>query len=408
MAIKRAKYWNADNQFHFETDDKAVKILDSNNNEIGTLRQLMFEGKPLANISYRSIKRTGIYMVQGFTDKDLPAGIPNDKNCILSVTAVGTDANNPEVIFYKIITPNGKTIENTVSRSASSGWGEGGVDLRNTLTRINNSIGDFSETNASFPLTLQKDFPSSWRSAPQNISEALMILGLATEKNSAKAAENSAKIATHNHDDRYLRPDKSGVVSGTLLYTSNTIWAQPGDGNHTGSIGISDGKMTIDARHSGLALKGTGALTYNGQEVITKGGSGVDADTLGGFSSGSFVNIWSPSSTLRGDLGFSGGKGIVFGDSSIKSDGGNGIQIGPDKYYNIVANNSGVAIKSNGWSINALGEVLVGNTFSMKLGGTSDNAIWFPEAPYFAGGGRLFLGTVSGNEIPDGSVWITA
>lgn len=406
MAIKRAKYWNADNQFHFETDDKAVKILDSNNNEIGTLRQLMFEGKPLTNISYRSIKRTGIYMVQGFTDKDLPAGIPNDKNCILSVTAVGTDANNPEVIFYKIITPNGKVIENTVSRSANSGWGEGGVDLRNTLTRINNTIGDFSQTKASFPLDLQEDFPSSWQGAPSNVTEALMILGLATEKNHEKTSQNAALIATHNHDDRYLRSDRGGTVNGTVLYTNTSIWAS---GNSTGSIGFANGKMTIDARHSGLALKGNGALTYNGQEVITKGGSGISADSLNGFSASDFLNIWSKSTTIRGDIKFyDNNKGLVFGNSSITSDGGSGLTIKANPYYNIQGNDRGIAINSNGWKINEVGEVYVEGDFAMKFGGTSDNAVWFLRPPYFEGGGRLFLGTVSGNEIPDGSVWITA
>ena len=34
MAVKRAKYLVADDEYHFVTDDKALRVLDSNNNGI--------------------------------------------------------------------------------------------------------------------------------------------------------------------------------------------------------------------------------------------------------------------------------------------------------------------------------------------------------------------------------------
>ena len=142
MAVKRAKYLVADDEYHFVTDDKALRVLDSNNNEIGTFRELGFEGKIITSGDYRDIKHTGVYRIKGVGG--LPGNIPGDKESILTVTSIG-DQNNPELTFYKVISPNGVILENTVSRSNQSGWGSGGVDLRNTITNINNILGDISK-----------------------------------------------------------------------------------------------------------------------------------------------------------------------------------------------------------------------------------------------------------------------
>ena len=122
MAIKRAKYWNNHNVFHFETDDRQVLILDKNNNTIGTLREMLFTGKVVSGGNFKDIKHSGVYRVKGL--QGMPSNIPADKECILAVTAVG-DVNNPDMILYRLISPNGVITENTVSGSQASGWMSG-------------------------------------------------------------------------------------------------------------------------------------------------------------------------------------------------------------------------------------------------------------------------------------------
>ena len=100
MDIKRAKYTVDKNEFHFETDAKAVQILDRKKNLLGTLRELAYEGKTVTEGSFKDLKVTGVYKVKGLTD--MPDNIPNDKECILSVTAVGK-MNQPELVVYKLI-----------------------------------------------------------------------------------------------------------------------------------------------------------------------------------------------------------------------------------------------------------------------------------------------------------------
>lgn len=372
MGVKRATYWKANNKVHFETDDKAVKIIDGNNNEIGTLKQLAFEGKPVSNISYLDIKRTGIYMVHGFKDRDLPTGVPNDKNCILSVTAVGADPNNPDVIFYKIITPAGKTIENTVSGSAQSGWGEGGIDLRNTINAINNSIGKASDLGGVTIAEYAKDNRNK-------------ITSLDDRENS-----HYQEFESHNHDSQYVK--KVGdSMTGSLTFSGS---------GKTATISFDKtGKFTIGGDTQQTEIKGKGTLLYNGQRVVTTskaGGTGIDAETLQGHH---YYEFLEDSDTL-----FSGFK--MYKNTSFRADSGSG-KIAFDGSGNITINSV------NSMSL-ASGAELSGNMLQSRVGeevftwNNNSGTMWIKKDPYVGEQGkRLFIrqGEPYG-DIPDGSVWI--
>lgn len=372
MGVKRATYWKAGNKVHFETDDKAVKIIDNNNNEIGTLKQLAFEGKPVSNISYRDIKRTGIYMVHGFKDRDLPTGVPNDKNCILSVTAVGSNPDNPDVIFYKIITPAGKTIENTVSGSAQSGWGEGGIDLRNTINTINNSIGRASDLGGVTIAQYAKDNRNK-------------ITSLDSRENG-----HYQEFKGHNHDNQYVK--KSGdSMTGSLTFSGS---------GKTATISFDKvGKFTIGGDTQQTEIKGKGTLLYNGQRVVTTskaGGTGIDAETLQGHH---YYEFLEDSDTL-----FSGF--TMYKDTSFKADSGAG---------RITFNGSGDIVMNSVTTLGlASGAKLSGNMLQASVGeevytwNNNSGTMWIKKDPYVGEQGkRLFIrqGEPYG-DIPDGSVWI--
>ncbi|KRL91707.1 hypothetical protein [Limosilactobacillus ingluviei] len=372
MGTKRAIYWKAGNKVHFETDDKAVKIIDNNNNEIGTLKQLAFEGKPVSNISYRDIKRTGIYMVHGFNDRDLPTGVPNDKNCILSVTAVGSNPDNPDVIFYKIITPAGKTIENTVSGSAQSGWGEGGIDLRNTINTINNSIGRASDLGGVTIAQYAKD----------NRDKITSLDG--------REDSHYQEFKSHNHDDQYVK--KSGdSMTGDLTFSGS---------GKTATISFDKvGKFTIGGDTQQTEIKGKGDLLYNGQRVVTTskaGGTGIDADTLQGHHYYEFLD--------DGDILFSGF--TMYKDTSFRADSGAG---------RITFNGSGDIVMNSVTTLGlASGAKLSGNMLQASVGeevytwNNNSGTMWIKKDPYVGEQGkRLFIrqGEPYG-DIPEGSVWI--
>lgn len=373
MGTKRATYWKAGNKVHFETDDKAVKIIDNNNNEIGTLKQLAFEGKPVSNISYRDIKRTGIYMVRGFKDRDLPTGVPNDRNCILSVTAVGANPDSPDVIFYKIITPAGKTIENTVSGSSQSGWGEGGIDLRNTINTINNSIGRASDLGGVTIAQYAKDNRNK-------------ITSLDSRENG-----HYQEFKNHAHD-MYIKRVGDHML-GPLAFYKN------GKGMMAAIRYTDNGRFTIGGTTQQTEIQGQGDLLYNGQRVVTTnkgGGTGIDADTLQGHHYYEFLD--------DGDTLFSGFK--MYKDTSFRADSGSG-RIDFNASGNIVL--SGV----NSVGISS-GAKLSGNMLQASVGeevftwNNNSGTMWIKKDPYLGEQGkRLFIrqGEPYG-DIPDGSVWI--
>lgn len=273
MGTKKAKYWNNHNVLHFESDDQQIQILDQNGSVLGTLREMVFQGKQITSGNITDIKHSGVYRIRGLNDT--PNGVPRDQECILSVTAIGEDSNNPSLIIYRLIAPNGIITEQTVSGPSHSGWGTGGIGLQNTINTINNSLGEISKlkTNA------------------KNIVDAINEL-----KGSITSTSNTLnEFKHHNHDDRYLK--KTGdLSSGTLALKNGQSFASvSGNGSSWVSLAKMDGNNIIlgengfdtDLRGNNVKINGSNVLTIDGLRK-----QNVDATTLNGSKASDFLKTY--------------------------------------------------------------------------------------------------------------------
>ena len=287
MGIKKAKYEVAQNIIHFETDDRMVNILDSKDNLIGSLRELAFEGKVVNSGTFQDIKHAGVYRIKGLSG--MPQGVPSDKECLLTVQAIG-DADNPELIFYKVITPNGVVLENTVSGSSSSGWGSGGVNLQNTIKNINSSIGDVAnlKTNA------------------KNVSDSLNELKAEADKSEDHLNKLQDSFDKHNHDDRYVNQD-GDIMTGDLKLKGGTIvlgndvayTAFNNGGNRTNIAKVDkDNNVVLGDEKFNVELKGK-EITFNGESVVTSKNIGKFAPKT---DTSSFIKAYG--GTMYGNLSF--------------------------------------------------------------------------------------------------------
>ena len=257
MVIKNARYEVAKNVIHFETDDEMVNILDSKNNLIGSLRELAFEGKVVNSGSFQDIKHAGVYRVKGLAG--MPEGVPADKECLLTVQSIG-DADNPDLIFYKIITPNGVVLENTVSGSRSSGWGSGGVNLQNTIKDINSGIGDLTK--------LKTD--------AKNVADSLNELKTEADDSKGHLEKLQDSFDKHNHDDRYVNQDGDTMTGdlkikgGTIVLDNEVAYtAFNNGGNRTNIAKVDkDNNVVLGDEEFSTELKGK-ELKFNGETVVT-------------------------------------------------------------------------------------------------------------------------------------------
>lgn len=295
MAIKRAKYWNNHNVFHFESDDRQILILDKNSNTIGTLREMLFTGKTINGGNFRDIKHSGVYRIKGL--QGMPDNIPSDKECILAVTAIG-DADNPDMILYRLISPNGIITENTVSGSQASGWMSGGVGLQNTIKNINGSLGDLSRL----------------KTQAKNITDALNEVNgrsLANEDNLQKLTQ---QFNTHNHDDRYVDQD-GDAMSGDLGMANNHHYQVFNTGGSRANFGYMNNHDELVIGDSRYSTKLTGKdLTFNGSSVLTANnfeGMKLSAHKLDGIDSNGFIQV-NKDDTKNGTLSFTANHHIEF------------------------------------------------------------------------------------------------
>lgn len=283
MAIKHAMYKIAGDVYHFNSDDTSIKVLDNEKHELGTLRSLMFEGKVVEDVDFKTIKHTGVYKVKGL--HGLPENIPADRYSILMVNSIG-DQSAPEITFYHLITSTGVVSDCTVSGDNSSSWGSGGVEITNAIKRFNASIGTVAQLE-----TTQKNLVGS-------INE---VLGK-TNENAQSLADLTSKFKNHNHDERYLSIN-GGTVNGSLTVSN-------GNGHNLRSTkyasvnGVSiDSHDVVSVGDTGFKteLHGKGSLYYNGERVLTSASGGVDAGTIGGHGLGDFIMAYG-SQSKWGDL----------------------------------------------------------------------------------------------------------
>lgn len=324
MDIKRAKYTVDKNEFHFETDAKAVQILDRKKNLLGTLRELAYEGKTVTEGSFKDLKVTGVYKVKGLTD--MPDNIPNDKECILSVTAVGK-MNQPELVVYKLISPTGVIVENTVSGDKESGWGSGGVNLQNTIKDINTAIGDIDKLKTS----------------SKNISDSLNELYNTEDEHHQELQDLDKRFKEHNHDSRYLLKQNDTVTGDLSIKNEGYFLVNNNAGVGTNLAHMTkDNVLVIGDPLYDLHIEANN-LQLHGSDVLTQANikdHKVDAATLNGNKDTDFVKTHGDD-TKYGDLKFYEGKltfklkngddyktGLVFVDDQDKlksSINGNGV-----------------------------------------------------------------------------------
>ena len=265
MSTHNSRYSVGDEIYHFETEGKSVVIYDDNKNALGTLNDLGFKGKVVENVDYKTIKTTGVYNVKGL--KNVPTNIPSDKRAILSVTAIG-DTNNPDVIFYKLIGANGVITENTVSGSSSSGWGNGGVTLENTIntikTDLNNTKADLNNTKGDLG------------NAKQSLNDL------------------TGKFNSHNHDGRYISRGGDTIQGNFAVKAGSGYQFVRQNGQYVNMANVgSDDNFNLGDGNLHLQINSKNGMEVNGHKVYTTEnageGSGIDADKLDGINSSSFV-----------------------------------------------------------------------------------------------------------------------
>lgn len=276
MAIKTAQYEINKDVYHFVTDDNAVKVLDNNKNELGTLRELAFTGKVIDGGKFSDIKHSGIYRVKNMTG--MPSNVPTNQEAILSVLAVG-DPKNPSVISYKVIAPNGVIAENTVSGGSQSGWSNGGINLTNQLNGLANNIGDVTKLPNG-----DGDVVTAINSVNDNL-------------NMVKAQSNNLKYNFEHfvgYDERYMKLaggnfTGSPVANNSIAYQGLTT---KGAKVNIGYVN-NNNQLVIGSNNVPTNIQGMGELTFNGHKVFTDAntgkGSNLDADKLDGIDSTGFV-----------------------------------------------------------------------------------------------------------------------
>ncbi|EJE97746.1 hypothetical protein [Liquorilactobacillus mali] len=266
MATKHNSiYWVNNEKYHFETEGASVIIYDDAGNALGTLNDLMLKGKVVENVSFKTIKGTGVYNTKGLTD--LPSNIPTDKRAILSVMAIGATAN-PDVILYKIIGSNGVIAECTLFNGTYTDWSAGGISLQNTINTINTSItalgSRITDTNKSIG----------------DVSTSLNNL--------------ATKFGNHNHDGRY--PQLSGdTMQGNLgmkYGASYQFNRSNGQSVNMANVDQND-KFTLGNDQLALNILSSQDVKINGHKVYTDlnsgEGSGINADQLDGLDSTKFL-----------------------------------------------------------------------------------------------------------------------
>lgn len=299
MALKQSIYQvtktSGEDTIHFQTDDQMVKVINSSGQTVGSLKELVFEGKRVTSGSYTSIKLAGTYYVSGVT------GLPVSTSGILEVSTFGA-VNNPTVIAYTFKTDGGEIYNNIIKNGVAKGWTSAGVNSDNSMTIIRGNIGTLSglKTNSKTSLV--------------NAVNEVKIKADANEGSINSISKSVTELKAHNHDDKYLL--KSGdTISGNLRVRRN---------NGIKSTNASGGEINIATANADGVVLGVGTenlklmgkdISFNGRKVWTADndgkGSGLDADKLGGVDSSLFsrrdtANTYSSKQSFNGGVAING------------------------------------------------------------------------------------------------------
>lgn len=285
MVVKRARHLVGDDKIYQENDAITTRVLDGSNNDLGSIYDYLFQGKQVEGVNVTDIKRTGIYKVKNL--KGLPSDVSTSDTSILEVTSVGNQ-DKPEFIHYKVTTNNGVVKEMSVRGDGgnNTGWTLGGVQLQNTVSGLQNQIGDLKKLETS---------------SKTSITNAVNIVKDMSDDNKKSIDSLRNDLNTykgHNHDDRYVTKWGGEFTGDVNLKSGIKLNGHTWKGTLNNLISANSGKDWTDLNlgndEMALRIKSrNGDVTINGSKVITVGnagiGSGLDADKLDGIESASFM-----------------------------------------------------------------------------------------------------------------------
>ena len=291
---------------HFSTNDKVVHIFDDDKKDLGTLRDLYVRGKALSNVDFKAVKVTGLYTITGI--KNVPSSIDTTKPVLLQVTAIGSP-NSPDMVFYRLIDNKGNITECTVAGTKQSEWASGGVELKQTISDINDSLGALNKLNT--------DNKNSLTDSINEVNNKVVA-------NTSSIDDLTTKFNSHNHDDRYLRLDGKNKMSDNLIlpnYTSLYMENSKGINLNTAYASKNDELIIGDNGYNNIKMQTKGKLYVNGHQVYTDAnagqGSGIDADKLDGVEGNRFARL-DKDNTFNGD--------VVLPNSTLKVNKDKGIE----------------------------------------------------------------------------------
>jgi hypothetical protein len=422
---------------HFSTNDKVVHIFDDDKKDLGTLRDLYVRGKALSGVDFKTIKVTGLYTITGI--KNVPGSVDTSKPVLLQVTAIGSP-NSPDMVFYRLIDNKGNITECTVAGTKQSAWASGGVELKQTISDINDSLGALNKLNTD---------------NKNSLTDSINEVNSKAIANTSSINDLTSKFNSHNHDDRYLRSDGKNKMSNNLIlpnYKSLYMENSKGINLNTAYASKNDELIIGDNGYNNIKMQTKGKLYVNGHQVYTDAnagqGSGIDADKLDGVEGDRYARR-DQNNIFNGDVIISN-EITMNADQSVKWVNSNGKQIGgirtraSDKAilfehsgkddwqtYITPGGNFGttnglimdgpvenqIRFKRNG--DNGVGIIRrtdeqfmvfydwLRNNQILKVGDNEGhNSVTFYEAPYFNKSRRFYLQDEQPNSAPYGSVWI--
>lgn len=374
MAIKNAQYKitkeTGEDIYHFQTSDKMIEIVDSNDNVVGNFKELGMEGKVVESGSVKDLAITGIYQVRNLTG--MPEGYQVDKISILSVTAIGK-VGSPIFISYDLMSQSGDVYHNTVYSGTESGWTNGGKSLKNVITTLSNELGDTSRLNTTAKTSLVNAVNELY---DNNIN-------VKSDLNSLTA--DYGEFKKHNHNE-YVNKNGDTIVGDIKFKNNKFLQGISTTGNNKNLIGVDDnnnlqlGDRTVDLNVHGKTV------TFNGKKLWHEdndgAGSGLDADYLGGVSHKDYANLNVGNDfkeSVKTQKNFYAGGSLFFGtDYSERHGGISGNSAGEIRFYNKKSSYhqispNGTFMSTNSHELNATHREV---TFRIKLS-ASDGGMGF-------------------------------
>ena len=424
---------------HFSTNDKVVHIFDDSKKDLGTLRDLYVRGKALSGVDFKTIKVTGLYTITGI--KNVPSSVDTSKPVLLQVTAIGKP-NSPDMVFYRLIDNWGNITECTVAGSNQSEWASGGVELKQTISDINESLGTLNKLNTD---------------NKNSLTDSINEVNSKAVANTGSINDLTSKFNSHNHDDRYLRLDGKNKMSNNLIlpnYKSLYMESSKGISLNTAYASKNDELIIGDNGYNDIKMQTKGKLYVNGHQVYTDAnagqGSGIDADKLDGIEGNRYARldkantfsdwIWTPNSSISaghlqgfaltnddgkvssritgsvdGAINFDNGNGVInsYIDSSGNINTSRHIRLNGSGENQISFSNPSDSNKGVGFARRRNEKHMIAYNWNtdksiMDFGvNDAQDTISIVQAPYIQGR-RIFLQNENPGtkEVPYGSVWI--